>query len=376
MRFLLGVAEATITPAFMFITTSWYTRDEMPVRTGIWFSGNSIGGLVASLLAYGVGHIEAPLSPWQWMYIILGVATFLWAFVLLLRLPDSISTASFLTPAERTLMTHRVLIAGTGRTEKTHWSWPQTRECLVDPKTGFLVSIALLTQIPNGGTQNFSNLVIKSFGFTSLQSTLLNIPTSLISAATIATTGWVAGRLQRAHCLLIAGLALLSITGSALIYARAHVPRGAPLFGYFLLATGPGALPLTMSLVQANYKGVSKKMTMTALMFAAYCAGNIAGPHLFRSDEAPTYGTSFRAILACYLVAGALALGLRGYLAWVNRRRDAREGVRGDAGLAGVSGVVKAQQENGQARQDESELRPEDYEDVTDWKTVGFRYRL
>lgn len=40
VRFLLGVAEATITPAFMFITSSWYTRDEIPTRTGIWFAGN------------------------------------------------------------------------------------------------------------------------------------------------------------------------------------------------------------------------------------------------------------------------------------------------------------------------------------------------
>ncbi|KKA17429.1 Pantothenate transporter, partial [Rasamsonia emersonii CBS 393.64] len=78
VRFLLGVAEATITPAFMFLTSTWYTRDEIPVRTGIWFSGNSVGGLLASLLAYGIGHIDSPLRPWMWMYIILGSATFLW----------------------------------------------------------------------------------------------------------------------------------------------------------------------------------------------------------------------------------------------------------------------------------------------------------
>ncbi|KAH8427376.1 uncharacterized protein LDX57_005089 [Aspergillus melleus] len=386
VRFLLGVAEATITPAFMFITTSWYTRDEIPMRTGIWFSGNSIGGLVASLLAYGVGHIPGPLSPWQWMYIILGVATFLWAVILFLFLPDSISSARFLTPPERTLMTHRVLIAGTGRTEKTTWSWPQTRECLIDPKTAFLFSLACLTQIPNGGTQNFSNLVITSFGFTPLQSTLLNIPTSLISAATIAVTGWIASRYRNATCLLLLGITMLSITGSAIIYARRHVPRGGQLFGYFLLATGPGALPLIMSLVQANYKGVSKKMCMTALMFVAYCAGNIAGPHLFRTSEAPVYQTSFRAILVCYIIAGVLAVALRGYLGWLNRRRDEREGVRGDAGLAGavvgVEGVGGKAQQGRETRQDVSELvhsvelRPEDYEDVTDWETVGFRYRL
>lgn len=40
VRFLLGAAEATITPAFMFITSTWYTRDEIPTRTGMWFAGN------------------------------------------------------------------------------------------------------------------------------------------------------------------------------------------------------------------------------------------------------------------------------------------------------------------------------------------------
>ncbi|KAE8349500.1 MFS general substrate transporter [Aspergillus coremiiformis] len=381
VRFLLGVAEATITPAFMFITTTWYTRDEIPFRTGIWFSGNSIGGLVASLLAYGIGHIDHPLRPWMWMFIILGLATFLWGFVLLAFLPDSISKATFLTPEEREFMAHRALIAGTGRTEKTAWKWHQAIECLQDPKTWHLFAITILTQIPNGGTQNFGNLVIKSFGFTSLQSTLINIPASVISASTITITGWIAGRYRQMNCLLVVCVVVLSIIGSALIYARAHhVPRGAQLFGYFLLATGPGALPLCMSLIQANYRGVTKKMTMTAMMFVAYCAGNIAGPQLFKTSEAPTYQTSFRAILICYLIAGALAVSLRGYLQFLNAKRDRVEGVQGDAGLSGAVGgkVVESQRrKHGVSDLVRSvDLRPEDYEDVTDWKTVGFRYRL
>lgn len=44
VRFFLGVAEATVSPALMFITSTWYTRDEIPTRTGIWFAGNSVGG--------------------------------------------------------------------------------------------------------------------------------------------------------------------------------------------------------------------------------------------------------------------------------------------------------------------------------------------
>ncbi|PCG93307.1 Major facilitator superfamily domain, general substrate transporter [Penicillium occitanis (nom. inval.)] len=375
VRFLLGVAEATITPAFMFITTTWYTRDEIPVRTGIWFSGNSIGGLVASLLAYGVGHIEHPLHPWMWMFIILGVLTFLWGFVLLTFLPDGISSARFLDEDEKEIITKRAIIKGTGRTEQVSWRWDQTLECLVDPKTWHIFCITILTQIPNGGTQNFANLVIKSFGFTSLQSTLINIPASVVSAASIALTGWLAGRYAHLNNILIIVVVALAVTGSAIIYSRSHIPhKGAPLFGFFLLETGPAILPLVMSLVQANYKGVTKKQTMTAMMFIAYCAGNIAGPQFFKTKEAPVYNTAFRAILICYVLAAVLAGSLRCYLAWVNKRRDREEGVVVETAEGGEM-RVQGKDLDAVVVTDVT-LQAEDYDDVTDWKTVGFRYRL
>ncbi|KAF3771126.1 MFS general substrate transporter [Cryphonectria parasitica EP155] len=378
VRFLLGAAEATITPAFMFITTSWYTRDEIPVRTGIWFSGNSIGGMVASLFAFGVGHITDSIGPWRWMYIILGAATFLWGLVLWLALPDSVSTARFLTPEERQYAADRIIVAGTGRTEAAAWSWAQARECLADPKTWFLVGLEITTQIPNGGTQNFANLVIESFGFTSLQSTLVNIPYSLLSGGCIFFTGWLAGRFRQAHCLLVAAVVLPCVVGAALIYARARVALGVQLFGYFLLCTGSSAMPLALSLVQANYRGVTKKLTVTSLLFLAYCTGNIAGPQFFRSAEAPLYQTAFRTIMICYSLAVALALGLRVYLARVNARRTRDEGFEGSAGASGAVGGGKVVDiaQGGADAVSRVELRGEDYEDVTDWQIAGFRYRL
>ncbi|KAI9369016.1 allantoate permease [Aspergillus egyptiacus] len=380
VRFLLGVAEATVTPAFMFITSTWYTRDEIPVRTGIWFSGNSLGGLVASLLAYAIGHIEHPLRPWMWMFILLGVGTFVWGFVLLALLPDSISKASFLTAEEKEFLSRRAAVSGTGRTEKTHWQPEQAVECFRDPKTWHLLAIACLTQVPNGGIQNFANLVIKSFGFTSLESTLINIPFSLISGGTITATGWLAGRSRKLNCFMIACVLVLAGTGSTLIYARVyHVSQGVQLLGFFLLATGPGALPLAMSLAQANYKGVTKKMTMTGSMFVAYCLGNIAGPHLFRASEAPAYENSFRTIIVCYALAAALAISLHIYLRRLNARRDREEGAQASA----RSGVAPEQLESSPTGSSEisplirpAPSRSREYDDVTDWNTAGFRYRF
>lgn len=350
VRFLLGVAEATISPAFLFITASWYTRDEVPTRVGIWFAGNSLGGVITSFLAYGLGHVERPLQPWQWMYIVLGGLTFVWAFVLLFMLPDSISSASFLSPEEKIMAQKRVDIAGTGHARHT-WQPRQTIECLTDPKTIFFFAISLLTQIPNGGTQNFGNLVLKGFGFTSLQTTLVTLPASFISFGSILLTGRLAGRFGNITLYLICIVVLCPVAGSAIIYSPTP-SQGVKLFGYYLLSTGPAALPLSMSLVGVNYKGATKKMTMTALLFLAYCAGNISGPQFFKESEAPTYNTAFRAIMICYALVVAMAMGLRVYLKWENGRRERVEAL-------------------------ETYVVAEDPEDeLTDRSTPGFRYRM
>ncbi|EFX02385.1 allantoate permease [Grosmannia clavigera kw1407] len=379
-RFFLGVAEAVVNPAFMYITSTWYTRDQVPKRTSLWFTGNSIGGLVAALFAYGVGHISHPLHPWRWMYIILGILTAIWAGCIFFLLPDSISRARFLTEDERQWAADRVVLAGTGRTEKAPWRWEQAVECLVDPKTWFIVAILFCVQLPSGGIQSFANIVIKSFGFSSLESTLLSIPSEVIAALSIAITGYFAGRYRNLHCLMIILSVIPVLVGGAMIYKRKHISKGAQLFAYFLIQTTFAPVPLLMSLIQTNYKGVTKKMTMTAIFYIVYCAGNIAGPQLFKSKEAPAYPTAFKAIMACPALVIALCIAFRIYLLSLNAKRVRVEGLEGSAGVSGaVAGgkvfeIGHKSSETDMALQ-QIELQAEDYDDVTDWKTLGFRYR-
>ncbi|KAK4624210.1 hypothetical protein CLAFUW4_05969 [Fulvia fulva] len=352
VRFLLGVAEATMSPAFLYITSMWYTRSEVPTRVGIWFAGNSLGGLITSFLAYGLGHVKNPLQPWQWMFIVLGSATFLWGFVLLFMLPDSIATARFLSQEEKQVAEQRVVAAGTGKAHD-EWNPAQTIECFLDPKTYFFLAISILTQIPNGGTQNFGNLVLKGFGFTSLETCLVTLPASIISIIVIMGTGRLAGRFENSTLYLVCVVVLCPVAGSAIVYSEGP-SRGVQLFGYYLLSTGPSALPLSLGLVGVNYKGSTKKMTMTAILFVAYCAGNISGPHFFKDSEAPYYQTAFRAIMVCYALVLIVAMLFRTYLTLENRRDDKLEG----------------------AIEDMAPIEEEGEEELTDQSTRGFRYRM
>ena len=89
---------------------------------------------------------------------------------------------------------------------------------------------------------------------------------------------------------------------------------------------------------------------------------------------------AFRAILVCYCLVVGLAVTLRFYLQFENRRREKTEGIKGSAGAGGVVAGGKladvADERNLAEHAGEVELRAEDFDDVTDWNTYGFRYRL
>lgn len=127
-------------------------------------------------------------------------------------------------------------MGGTGRVDpiNSRWKIEQVIECLRDPKTYFFASISVLTQIPNGGTGSFGNLALKSFGFTSLESTLVTLPASVISMATIMVTGWLASRYRNITTLLLIAVVIPPVVGSAIIFSVDT--KGVRLFAYYCVS--------------------------------------------------------------------------------------------------------------------------------------------
>jgi len=70
-----------------------------------------------------------------------------------------------------------------------------------------------------------------------------------------------------------------------------HTPahRGPLLVGYYLISFYPGITPLIYSWSSQNTAGETKKKVVTAVIFVGQSAGNIIGPHLYTTGEAPRY---------------------------------------------------------------------------------------
>lgn len=70
-RFLLGVFEAGYIPGCQYILASFYRRQELAVRTAIFYFGNYFAAGTGSLMAAGIldMHGRGGLAGWQWLFL-------------------------------------------------------------------------------------------------------------------------------------------------------------------------------------------------------------------------------------------------------------------------------------------------------------------
>lgn len=289
VRFFLGAAEASISPGFSLITGMWYKREEQPFRHGIWFFGNSVATMFGSLFAYAIAHIKGGLGPWRWLFVIFGVITLLWAGVLLWFLPDEPAKTRWLTEEQRKQAVDRIRTNQTG-TKNNVWKWDQAFEALTDVRVWLLVLYQFANSIPNGAITTFSSLVVSGLGFKRLQVYLLQMPIGAVHGIFALGATYLCSKLKNSRCMIAASLSVISLIGSILVRFGPNV--GSNLFGLFIFIAYAAGIPISLSMITSNVAGFTKKAVVSAMMFIAYCAGNIIGPFLFFSSEAPTYPVS------------------------------------------------------------------------------------
>ncbi|KAK1143289.1 hypothetical protein N8T08_006816 [Aspergillus melleus] len=119
LRVISGAAEACSDPAFMLITSMWYTRRQQPIRIGIWYTANGAGIALGGLLGYGIGQIKGALASWKYEFLIIGALCSVWGIVIIFFLPDSPVSTRYLTDREKRLAVERLRDNQTGVENKT-----------------------------------------------------------------------------------------------------------------------------------------------------------------------------------------------------------------------------------------------------------------
>ncbi|CAN9105351.1 unnamed protein product [Alternaria alternata] len=347
-RVLLGCFESAVAPSLILITSMWYKKNEQPLRTGIWYLGVGTGTMIGSLISFGFQHYDSDtFTSWQIMFLVVGLITVTVGITVVLLLPDN-PMSSRLTPAEKVWAIERLRENQTG-IENTHFKFHQVIDCFKDPQTWMLSIITISSNVPNGAVSSYQATLIKSFGFNPKTTALLQLPSGAVSIISILIATYLAGRFNQ-RALNVVSLLVPGALGGCLMAFLPGESKAGKLIGNYLTNCIGASLPLLYSWVSANIAGHTKKVTMNAILLMSFCLGNIIGPLTFRQDDAPNFVPAKITIVVTCAFAAAMALVLRAYYMWENKKRDKED--------------------------DGRHMENEEFLDLTDRENRRFRYKL
>jgi MFS family permease len=193
VRTLLGIFEAVCQPAFIYLSSMWYKREEQAATISYWYMMNGAQQIVGGLLAYSFSLIKSPPSPiksWQAIFIAYGGFSILWGVCLMVWMPDSPMRAKCFTEEDKKLMVERVRSNQTGMQNK-EFRREQVIEAFKDPQMYCYMLIAICTTLPTSGLGAFANIIIKGFNFTVLQTQLLAMVLGAYIIIVLLSSSWL-----------------------------------------------------------------------------------------------------------------------------------------------------------------------------------------
>ncbi|KAK5953152.1 hypothetical protein OHC33_005720 [Knufia fluminis] len=376
-RLFLGIFEAGVAPAFIALTQMWWRRREQPVRLGAWYAMNGVTNMVGSLLTYGIGHIPpSTLKSYQIIFLFFGLITIAYSAVVFFFLPDNPMTAKFLKGDDRLVAVERLRDNQQG-VENNVWKWNHVKEAMLDFKTWGWGAMMFSISVPSGGVSTFGPLIISSFGYDQFSTILFNIPFGAVQL--IATMGgaWVATKLKMKSPVL-AFLSLPPIAGCImLLFLPRSANAKAPLLvAYYLISVYPGITPLIYSWSAGNTAGETKKKVTTGILFVFQCAGNVLGPNLYTTDEAPLYRRGLLSNLALFVVLIALYAAQVFYLMILNKKHANRRVAMGKQANIRDRSMLTVKEGYGTQEEERNVEEPEEnsWEDKTDFENENFVY--
>ncbi|PWY98134.1 MFS general substrate transporter [Testicularia cyperi] len=205
---------------------------------------------------------------------------------------------------------------------RERWNLAQIREAFLDYKLYIFFLQATAIYICNGGVTAFGAYIIRSFGYTSLRSIILQTPGGATTAVSIYISTMVVLKVKNSRSVLLILTCLPVIAGAAMIWKGDWSNRAIPLAGYYLLPIFGAPFVLMLSLSTANIAGSTKQSIASAFIFAGYNVGNIIAPFLTVASQAPIhYRDTFVAIISAMAITIALTVILDLGLYLQNRAR-------------------------------------------------------
>jgi len=302
IRVLLGVAEAGLFPALMYMVTLWFAPKDRSVAVG-WIYvapalalviGNPVGGAFMQMDGF------AGLHGWQWLFLLEGLPTIVVGLILWFKLPEKPSDARWLSNDEARILEARA-IPDAAHASIFSDDWVAA---LKSPATVLTGLIYFLNQVAFVGLVFFTPAMIQQMHVKS--------PLMIGVLSSSVGIGFLLGVLilPRIHrrvthdCIYLAVLTAGLIVSAILFISSDWLPVQLALFVATAFFAG-GVLPLYWAISMKRLHGIQAAAGL-AFINTLGLTGGFVGPYLFGLAES----ASGKSASGFSVIVGASVLGL------------------------------------------------------------------
>jgi hypothetical protein len=257
-------------------------------------------------------------------YVIWGtitVAIAICVFVFLIDSPDSRWLS--VTEEEKVIIEERTRDNAVVRQRKVNTH--QYLEALKESRFYLIFIMALLNSLQNGALVLYANVLVKSLGFSTYQSVLLQIPSGTISSGFVVIAVIVHRKTRQ---LAYSGFFLTAVSALGLLLLAVLPQERVKLLGYYFQWSSSGAYTLVVVAISSTVSGYSKKIFYNGMLMVAFTLGNFIGPLMMVAHESPQYKSAMWGYFAANIVVMISFILLRIWLARLNKKKA---GGRSDA---------------------------------------------
>lgn len=302
IRVLLGIAEAGLFPALMYMVTLWFAPKDRSVAVG-WIYvapalalviGNPVGGAFMQMDGF------AGLHGWQWLFLLEGLPTIVVGVILWFKLPEKPSDARWLSNDEARILEARA-IPDAAHASIFSDDWVAA---LKSPATVLTGLIYFLNQVAFVGLVFFTPAMIQQMHVKS--------PIMIGVLSSSVGIGFLLGVLilPRIHrrvthdCIYLAVLTAGLIVSAILFISSDWLPVQLALFVATAFFAG-GVLPLYWAISMKRLHGIQAAAGL-AFINTLGLTGGFVGPYLFGLAES----ASGKSASGFSVIVGASVLGL------------------------------------------------------------------
>lgn len=220
-RAFLGIFEGGAMPGMAFFLSTFYRREELLFRIGIYVSAASMAGAVGGFLATGFSHIPswgtnvAPIHTWRNIFFFEGLITMIIGLLAPIWMPHSPERAKFLNDRERYIAAARLV--------RDHKANPAEKVTKQDMKKAFFClhnyTCALgffLINITVQGMSIFMPTILKELGWESTKAQLMTVPVYVCACLVAVLVAYVSDKTKK-RGIYLAAFSTLAVVGFAIL---------------------------------------------------------------------------------------------------------------------------------------------------------------